>query len=106
MLTRSEYLTVYFYFWECLVKISSARRAALYGCASIATLALFVTPSHAEQQLFNFFVNGTAANDVTNPGFGGANNNFKTGGFRNYPRRAPGPHGGAIFSGGVTTPTF
>jgi uncharacterized protein with beta-barrel porin domain len=103
MLTRSEYLTVYFCFWECLVKISSARRAALYGCASIATLALFVTPSHAEQQLFNFFVNGTVANDVTNPGFGGANNNFQTGGFRTYHGRAQGPHDAPIYPGGFTT---
>jgi autotransporter-associated beta strand protein len=42
-------------------------------------MALFVTPSRAEQQLFRFFVNGAASNDVTNGAHGGPQTNFATG---------------------------
>jgi hypothetical protein len=85
------------------VKISVRHRAALYGCASLATLALFVAPSHAEQQLFNFFVNGAASNDVTNPAFGGPPTNFQTGGFRSYHGRGQGPNDAPVLPGGFTT---
>src|SRR5450755_1464951 len=61
------------------LRTSAAHRAALCGCASIATMALFVTPSRAEQQLFRFFVNGAASNDVTNGAHGGPQTNFATG---------------------------
>jgi autotransporter-associated beta strand protein len=85
------------------VKISVRHRAALYSCASLATLALFVTPSHAEQQLFNFFVNGAASNDVTNPAFGGPPTNFQVGGFRSYHGRGQGPHDAPVLPGGFQT---
>ena len=42
-------------------------------------MALFVAPSRAEQQLFTFFVNGAASNDVTNGAHGGPQTNFSTG---------------------------
>jgi hypothetical protein len=85
------------------VKISAGHRAALYSGVSFAALAMFVTPSHAEQQLFNFFVNGAASNDVTNPAFGGPQTPFATGAFRSYHGRGQGPHDAAVLPGGFTT---
>ncbi len=50
----------------------TARRAALLGCASMAIVALTAVPSHAEQQLFKFFVNKAPATGVGNEYFGPA----------------------------------
>jgi autotransporter-associated beta strand protein len=85
------------------IRTSTAHRAALYGCASIATLALFVTPTHAEQQLFNFRINGATSNDVTNPAFGGPQTNFATGCCRSYRGRGQGPHDAPVLPGGFST---
>jgi autotransporter-associated beta strand protein len=85
------------------MKTSTAHRAALHGCASLATLALFVTPTHAEQQLFNFFVNGAASNDVTNPAFGGAPTFYQTGSFRSYRGPGQGPQDSPVLPGGFQT---
>ena len=89
--------------WRCSVKTATKHRAALYGCASLATLALFVTPSHAEQQLFNFFVNGAASNDVTNPAFGGAQTTYSVGCCRSYRGPGQGPHNSPVIPGGFQT---
>jgi autotransporter-associated beta strand protein len=66
-------------------------------------LALFVAPSHAEQQLFNFFVNGAYSNDVTNPAFGGPQTNFRTGCCRSYRGKGQGPNDTPVLPGGFFT---
>jgi autotransporter-associated beta strand protein len=90
-------------YWWSPVSIATKHRAALYGCASLATLALFVTPSHAEQQLFNFFINGAASNDVTNPAFGGPQTTYSVGCCRSYRGRGQGPHDAPVIPGGFQT---
>ncbi len=45
--------------------LRAARRATLLGCASSLVLAAAVLPSHAEQQVINFMVNGGGFYDVT-----------------------------------------
>ena len=50
--------------------LGALRRAALLGCASSVVLAAGLLPSRAEQQVFNFFVNGGAFYDKTGQGVG------------------------------------
>jgi autotransporter-associated beta strand protein len=69
----------------------------------MATLALFVAPSHAEQQLFDFYVNGAASNDATNPAFGGPQTGFSTGCCRTYYGPGQGPHDAPVLPGGFVT---
>ena len=45
--------------------LAAARRTAFLGCASLAVLSAAVAPSHAEEQIFNFFVNGGGFYDNT-----------------------------------------
>jgi hypothetical protein len=54
--------------------------------------------------LFNFFVNGAASNDVTNPAFGGPQTSFHTGGFRSYHGPGQGqPNSTIVLPGGFQT---
>ena len=85
------------------VSIATKHRAALYGCALSRHWRCFVTPSHAEQQLFNFFINGAASNDVTNPAFGGPQTTYSVGCCRSYRGPGQGPHDAPVIPGGFQT---
>ena len=85
---------------------STKVKVALYGFASVTTLMLFCVPSRAEQQLMDFYVNGSASNDVTSPlfGTGAPNNNFQTGGFSSYYGPGQGhPNSTIVLPGGFQT---
>jgi hypothetical protein len=61
------------------------------------------SPPPVEQQLIDFYVNGTPANDVTNPNYGTGNNSFQTGSFASYHGPGQGPNDPPIFPGGFQT---
>lgn len=78
-------------------------RACLYGGVSALALLLLTMPSHAEQQLIKFRINGALSNDITNPAYGGPQTGFVRECCASYRGPGQGPYDDPVLPGGFIT---